>query len=276
MPSILKITQSQPATMSQMPKATTSSSMTFSQTFTLASKVRSKLTRESSSRKPSMRKLVLQANMLDNIMDYISDETSKRVTLKAARVATKAANTQVHFAEPIVQNVSSTLVTEYEVDSESDDDSDYSDEDDYYYSDDDEPDMDDELIVNLSTKQIPVLNLSVIEEEDEVEDDVIEYTPSSYNQDIVMSEETGASHDMPELCRTTTLSDDEEELADKSNYSLERVHSNLPETRSTHNILYPNKSESSNMNTTSLFTINNDNKLDHHRQNAIYSMEDMF
>lgn len=272
MPSILKITQSQPATMSQMPKATTSSSMTFSQTFTLASKVRSKLTRESSSRKPSMRKLVLQANMLDNIMDYISDETSKRVTLKAARVATKAANTQVHFAEPIVQNVSSTLVTEYEVDSESDDDSDYSDEDDYYYSDDDEPDMDDELIVNLSTKQIPVLNLSVIEEEDEVEDDVIEYTPSSYNQDIVMSEETGASHDMPELCRTTTLSDDEEELADKSNYSLERVHSNLPETRSTHNILYPNKSESSNMNTTSLFTINNDNKLDHHRQNAIYSM----
>jgi hypothetical protein len=220
-----------------------------------------------------MRKLVLQANMLDNIMDYISDETSKKVALKAARVATKAANTQVHFAEPIVQIVSSTSVTEYEVDSESDDDSDYSDEDDYYYySDDEEQDMDDELVVNLSTKQIPVLNLSVIEEEDEVEDDVIEYTPSSYNQDIVMSEETGASHDMPELCRTTTLSDDEEELADKSNYSLERVHSNLPETRSTHNILYPNKSKSSNMNTTSLFTINNDNKLDHHRQNAIYSM----
>jgi hypothetical protein len=256
-----------------------SSSMTFAQTFTLASQVRSKLTREASSPKSSLRNLVVQANMLDNIMDYISDETSRRAASKASRVATKAAATHVHFEEPKEQIVSSTSITEYEVGSDSDDDSDYdseSDEDDYYYYSDDEDDVTEELAVKSSFKQMPSLNLSLIEEEEE-EEDVIESTPRSYGQDIVMTEVADATHDMPELCRSTSLSDDDEELADKSNYTHEQVHGKLPHAKSPHNTQLQNKSTSSNKMAPSLFSINNDHRQDHHhRQNAIYSMEDMF
>lgn len=114
--------------------------MSFAETYVMASKVRSKLTRQAANPKTLLVLLVLQANMLDNLMDTIAEETKKR------------RETHVSFSVPEKRHTSvEPSVTEYEVESDSDDDLDYDSDpdvvefeselesdDDYYYSDGDE------------------------------------------------------------------------------------------------------------------------------------------
>lgn len=94
------------------------SSMSFSETYMLASRVRLKLTRSAANPKLPLRLLVLQANMLDNLMDHISSQYETR----------KSSSNKVSFAvdeAPRKRNVSvlrgrGPTVTEYEVESDSD------------------------------------------------------------------------------------------------------------------------------------------------------------
>ncbi|KAI5949282.1 hypothetical protein KGF54_005517 [Candida jiufengensis] len=118
--------------------------MSFAQTYILASKVRSKLTREASSPKSSLRNLVTQANMLDNLMDYISEETEKRNQDKhynnQKEIKFNVPSKQKKPNSTINSPLYKTSITEYEIDSdsESEDDSDFSDSEEEEEEDDDE------------------------------------------------------------------------------------------------------------------------------------------
>lgn len=228
-------------------------SMTFSESYVLASKVRSKLTREASNPKSSLRLLVLQANMLDNLMDHIAEHTARKQAEK------------VSFAlpeKPTVSRPRGPLVTEYELesdsdldyDSESDFDSDLdseddiavdSDEDDYYYLSEEE---DSEVITSSaalatvkSYKLLPVMNLHaadllVIYEEDE--------------------------NELPDLSRS--LSDDSESEDDEDVPSYALAHDNALKILSEDLLRHHGHKDVV------------DDLHRHQRHNAIYLMEDVF
>lgn len=214
--------------------------MTFAESFVLASRVRSKLTKEASNPKTSLRSLVLQANMLDNLMDHIAVESEKR------RFATK-----VSFSVPEkpMERGRGPSVTEYEVDSDSDSDfsdsedesehdfilhdSEVSDEDDYYYSSDgEEMPLSTALASVQSYKNLPVIDLS-----------------SSHHL-LVIFEEESEQMDMPELTRSTSMSDsdldEEDEMTPR--YFSNKIADDLPRGKEHH----------------------------HLRHNAIYLMEHVF
>lgn len=187
-------------------------SMTFAESYVLASKVRSKLTKEAANPKTSLRTLVLQANMLDNLMDHISVQAEKKRSAK------------VSFALPkrdAVPVSSGPLVTEYELDSDLDsdfDDSDSesdedtyaaypeSDDDDYYYSSEEEDETAE--VVQLSAalasvktyKQLPVIDLSA-------------------GHDLLVIYEEENEDELPELSRSTSDSELEDEV-DVPSYTL--------------------------------------------------------
>ncbi|EGV61185.1 hypothetical protein PSN45_001695 [Yamadazyma tenuis] len=147
-----------------------STQMSFAQTYVLASKVRGKLTKDASNPKVSLRSLVVQANMLDNLMDHIASENSKRLD-KLNRVKFELPKTQRQSDTSSPQYT--TSIKEYEVSSDSDSDvelDDYdSDSDDYYYSSEEEEEEEDErsytaVKVDLSTP----MKLGTIQEESEV------------------------------------------------------------------------------------------------------------
>lgn len=184
----------------------------YSESFVLASKVRAKLTKEAANPKSSLRSLVLQANMLDNIMDHISHEAEKR-----------KASTAVKFSLPrkpsTTVNNGGASITEYEVDSDSDDDyysdSD-SDSDSYYYSSEEEDDDEGlefviETTQSASFKQLPSINLSLTTIEEE-------------------SESSDLHDSLPELSRSTSLTDSEseDEMAECKTHLIEPLHHDKP------------------------------------------------
>lgn len=197
------------------------SSMSFAQSYVLASKVRSKLTKDASNANVPLRNLVVQANMLDNLMDHISNENNKRLEKL----------NQVKFEIPTRQSSNEythrTEVTEYEVSSDSDEDSDEyeSDSDDYYYSsEEDEEDMIEIIDAQVPVKsQEPQLKLTTIEE-------------------------------IPELTKSESEESEEDSEEEHKNLGLE----------------YYNPSD--NLINSSLFS----NKLHHHRNDAIYSINEVF
>lgn len=193
--------------------------MSFAELYVLASKVRSKLTREASNPKTSLRSLVLQANMLDNLMDHIASETEKK---KAAQASHTAPRVSFSLPEkPKMPVVAGPSVTEYEIDydSASDSDDDYEDyaistdashavyysgsdseddsEDDYYYlSDEEEEDDDYHLTPSLSYRQLPAIDLSDM----------------NLHRSLSVIEEE--NEEMPELARSSLVSDSDSEIED--------------------------------------------------------------
>lgn len=274
----------------------TMSSMTFSETYILASKVRNKLTREASNPRSSLRALVVQANMLDNLMDHIQSETEKRMRQPATSTG---AGAHVSFSEPQPHRLS-TSITEYEVDEDSDDsdDDDYDDSEivigdstdsdfdsdsdsdsDYYYSDSEDEEVDvalaqpirsiDASATNKSYKQLPYINLSltkelsIIEEEDEEEEEDHEL--------------------MPELTKSTSVSDSEEEydVSDAYQTQPEYITSSTPSKNIAMDKLFVSmrsRDEASNkLHNGSLFdNLNSNGGFGHQRHNAIYDMEHVF
>ncbi|ODV79729.1 uncharacterized protein CANTADRAFT_211635 [Suhomyces tanzawaensis NRRL Y-17324] len=246
------------------------SNMSFAQSYILASKVRTKLTKEAANPRSSLRNLVMQANMLDNIMDHISEETHKRSILKKEKEMSASAHTSVTFSVPNARREEATSVTEYEVGSDSDDDdeidyeyhesddSDFSDsdEDDYYYSSDEEDEEEDAIaqatVVRVSSfKELPSMNLSLsrIEEEDG-------------------------------LCRTLSLTDDEEEEELDSQHKRNFTHT--AHGAGAYNSLDEVVDASHKTPRTgasvpaSLFEHQPAQSHSHSRNNAIYSMEHIF
>lgn len=219
--------------------------MSFAELYVLASKVRSKLTREAFNPKTSLRLLVLQANMLDNLMDHIAVETEKKKKATAAAATSRAPRVSFSLPEkPKVAPVAGPSITEYEIDydsasdsdeddyyddfelaaagnnsnavyySGSDEDESESDSDDYYYylSDEEEEDAEEEyrLTPSLSYRQLSDLRsfemplhrtLSVIEEE--------------------------AEEDMPELARSTLVSDLDSEIEDTNTSANSNANANV-------------------------------------------------
>lgn len=199
--------------------------MSLSETYSLASRVRAKLNREAANPRASLHNLVTQANMLDNIMDHIDHETHQRVV--SAKKISEVAFDESH----------KTSVTEYEVDPDSDSDSE--DEDEYaleYESDEDDFSDEEELLIEVATvklyKQSPSLTLTSILEEEEEES-------------------------LPELCRTSLGSEDEEDLIEYNAKTVISGLQNKPDTQPK---------------VASLFHCSHE----HVRHNAIYSMESIF
>lgn len=206
-------------------------SMTFAESYVLASKVRSKLTKEAANPKSSLRSLVLQANMLDNLMDHISAQAEKK---RSSKVSFSLPEKKAASPIPVTRGAG-PMVTEYELesDSESDLDSDFddsdsesdsesdleftqfsqstltsfveSDEEDFYYSSDEEDELSE--IVQSSTalasvksyKLLPVMNLS-----------------ADHDLLVIYEEQ---EDELPELSRSTSDSESEDEV-DIPSYTL--------------------------------------------------------
>lgn len=225
------------------------SEISFAQSYILASKVKTKLSKQASDPKSSLRNLVVQANMLDNLMDYIGNETEKRCSEPSLNTKPEDALKHVSFDDQSVRpprdEATKTSVTEYEVDSDSDSDGEsdlsyeYSDSDsesdsDYYYSDSDEEEAEwnpyqEVHQENSVYKKLPYMNLSIasghfthtiIEEEEEEENEIREVEEEkeekeqNYKIDLVgktsSSYESDLFREMPELCRSSSLTDDED------------------------------------------------------------------
>lgn len=208
--------------------------MPFAQTYIFASTVRNKLTKQASNPNSSLRVLVTQANMLDNIMDHLAEETDKRVTKHmSSQVESDQKHVSFQLPERKIQQGVSTKVTEYEVGSDSDSDSDsdsYSDDDDedesdsdsdyYYYSDSEEEEEIQIPSIQIakvqSFKQLPSMDLSQYTIQEEEEDE--------YDEGV---EEDRGDEEIPELSRSTSLTDDEnsslsdEEDLNQSNYTFD-------------------------------------------------------
>lgn len=262
--------------------------LTFAQSYILASKVRNKLTREASNPKSSLHNLVVQANMLDNLMDHIAVETEKRTNAKQQEYSQKKVSFDVNntpnFKPSSPLSHGGASITEYEVDSDSDEEFDSdSDEDseteyfyedgeeeeeseeesdsDYYYSDDEDYDMSN-VKIESNYKKLPIINLSasnlsIIQEENESEEDDSNYTYQSSNVDH-----------LPELTKSISLTDSESE--------------NEEEDISTHHDITNNYHNSNHKANESLFHISHNNpiyhsnEIHHQRNGAIYSMEHVF
>lgn len=197
----------------------TTNTMSLTQTYVMASKVRVKLAKQAANPKSSLRLLVLQANMLDRLMDDIAVTSQK----KAASKVTFSVPPKKKVEEIVFERTGGPNVTEYEVDSDSDDD-----DDDYSYSssdseenlfdpelddylsdsDDDEPVVRNELL-HTKSKSLPVL------------------ADVSDGQLLIVFE---ADEDVPELTglnSTSSDSDSEDELT-MPTYALSRTTSPYP------------------------------------------------
>ncbi|KAK6464313.1 hypothetical protein DFJ63DRAFT_333885 [Scheffersomyces coipomensis] len=244
------------------------STLTFAQSYILASKVRSKLTKEAANPKSSLRNLVIQANMLDNLMDYITEETEKR---------SKTSTVKFDVSKPRTINTTtsrqaSTLVKEIELDEDDSDedvdDDDYdevssSDDDYYYYSDEEEPEEElkalaTEVVISNSSsyKQLPYINLSLsnIPEEDQEDQDY-----------------TYQSHEVPELSHSRSLSESEE--SEDSESDEEHPHF-LLEPRFNLDSKKSKQHQQQQPSQVSIFTFNHPTS--HQRTPAIYSIESVF
>lgn len=297
-----------------------STSMTFAQSYILASRVRSKLTKEASNPKSSLRVLVTQANMLDNLMDHIATETAKR-NQKLRAVSIQEDNEEAIDSDSESDSDSEdeeeeefevgqsrrvsfdlstprgrqlhTSVAEYEVESDSDseDDSDFdSDSDsDYYYSSDDEEISEgtasaqydatqalDQLRRSAGAtqsmfKELPSVNLHYLSPitEEEAEDE----SDASDDDQAVEEEEEGVNDNgVPGLCRSLSLSDDED--FESEHYKLE--HSNqYYKPRYQESIdgrLFNSNHKSDHMQHGQIPHLNHQH-VNHQRHNAIMSME---
>ncbi|CAH2355739.1 hypothetical protein CLIB1423_32S00958 [[Candida] railenensis] len=297
-----------------------SASMTFAQSYILASRVRSKLTKEASNPKSSLRVLVTQANMLDNLMDHIATETAKR-NQKLRAVSMQEDNEEAIDSDSDTESDSEdeeeeeefevgqsrrvsfdlstsrgrqlhTSVAEYEVESDSDsEDSDFdSDSDsDYYYSSDDEEISEgtdsaqygaaealDQLRRSAGAtqsmfKELPSVNLhylSPIREEEEAEDE----SDVSDDQTADDDEEEVNDNGVPGLCRSLSLSDDED--FESEHYKLEHS-SQYYKPRYQESIdgrLFKSNYKSDHMQHGQIPHLNHQH-VNHQRHNAIMSME---
>lgn len=210
-----------------------STSMTFAQSYLLASKVRSKLTKEASSPKSSLRVLVTQANMLDNIMDHIAAESAKRKQIHNVILEDtdeEEVDEVEGFSQPSLsrrvsfdlsssrESPSSTSVSEFEIEVESDSDSEFdsqSDSDsDYYYSSEEE---DDEYTAQHNAQE------SLNEIQRSASQSIFSDLPTAslqYNHinshlevELDESEDSEADDDhseIPELSHSLSLTDDED------------------------------------------------------------------
>jgi hypothetical protein len=278
-------------------------SLSFSQTYILASKVRSKLTKQANDPKVRLSNLVVQANMLDNLMDSISSFAEER---NKATQSSGESHVTFNVSTPHSSLRTVTSVSEYEVDLDSDDedsddeyyvdeddeddDIDYEesyvtttgvsissshtlqvvdrsveddDSDDYYYSsEDEEPSSLHQLSEILSSVTQSSMDLSTIEEAYESEES--DESRSDYDsraQDIL---------EMPELCSSKSLSD--EEIDDNDTVSVKNYICTSNDG---------SKSCPPSMFKTQTFPpVNSPNTVpkshSHSRSNALYSMEQLF
>lgn len=179
--------------------------MSFAESYVLASKVRSKLTREASNPKASLRSLVLQANMLDNLMDHISIETEKRKS-KSSHSGVSKVSFAIPDKSPSMPVVPS--VAEYEIDSDSDSDDD---EIAVLSSSETDSDSDDEFYISSDDEDSPFTfpnEFTPRETEEEEEEDLS--TPLVRKSNLMSSAlsiipEEG--DDLPELTKSTSLSE---------------------------------------------------------------------
>lgn len=257
--------------------------LSFAQSYILASKVRNKLTREAANPKSSLHNLVVQANMLDNLMDHISVETEKRTNAKQQEYNQKKVSFDLNNVKPSspLSHTGGASITEYEVDSDSDEEfdsdsdsdseaeyfyedgeeeSDEESDSDYYYSDDEDYDMSD---VNIESKykKLPVINLSssnlsIIQEENESEDEGPNYTYHSSNVDH-----------LPELTKSISLTDSESDNDEEQDISS---HNDIPDYHHVHKAIDSSFYISHNS------PIDNANEIHHQRNGAIYSMDHVF
>ncbi|CAN3373059.1 hypothetical protein DIURU_005317 [Diutina rugosa] len=170
-------------------------SMSFAQTYILASKVRSKLTHDAGASNVSLRRLVVQANMLDTLMDSIAEQQSAK-----------------HHA-PVIEPVAEdrTEVTTYEVESDDDDD----DDDIYYDSSEYDSESDDDWDDSCAPSELASLAKSVFD----------------YQYPVVVDHEIDVNDDdaddeLPALEQCHSSSDSEDELAEVVAPSPVMLHDN--------------------------------------------------
>lgn len=240
--------------------------MSFAESYVLASKVRSKLTKEAANPKTSLRSLVLQANMLDNLMDHIAEQTEKK---KASSAKVSFALPQKSTPQPIsVSRGRGPSVTEYEV--ESDSDSDYDSDSDFEYDSDD---MENFQLGTVSDSEDDYYYSSEEEEDAEVvQSSVALASVKSYKQlpvidlsnghDLLVILEEDHEEELPELSRSPSSSESEDDEVDVPNYKL------------------TNEVNAYKITSEQLFKSHGPREVGdahrHHRHNAIYLMEHVF
>lgn len=259
------------------------SSMSLAQTYILASKVRSKLMKEAAQPNSRLRVLVGQANMLDNLMDYIDTESSRRNTEKEdlKRRDELSIENRVKFSVPDApshRRNEQTSIVEYEIDSDSESDEDFSESDGESESDlDSESDLSTDSDIEevdlgvenglariQSFRSLPYFDVTltsveeVSDESDELSEDSDEYT-------------YGHEHELPELTKSASLTDDEDfEPSTPIDYSnaahafyLHKKHEN-----SAHDLV----GRQGNLNFLAL-SCTHDFQHHHQRHDAVYSLE---
>lgn len=279
-------------------------SLSFSQTYILASKVRSKLTKQANDPKVRLANLVVQANMLDNLMDSISSFAEER---NKATATSGDSHVTFNVSKPHSSLRTVTSISEYEVDLDSDDE----DSDDEYYDDDDDDDDDDDedykSYVTTTGEGYPSsYTLQVVDRsvEDDDSDDYYysseDEEPNSLSQlSEILSSVNGSSLDlstieeayeseesdesgsdsnsrtqdileMPELCSSNSPSD--EEIDDHDTVAVKNYIciSNDGSKSSPPSMLKTHTAPPLNIPNTILKTQS------HHRSNALYSMEQLF
>lgn len=190
--------------------------MSLAKTYVIASKVRVKLAKQASDPKSSLRLLVLQANMLDRLIDDVTVSGQKLAAKSQSKVLFGIPHQKRE--EPVFDRSCGPSITEYEVDSDSDDysfSSSDSEENAFGQEDDEEfSDIEDEVIKGNRLKCTSPRGFPTLHHSDKGDSQLL----------IVFEENEEEIPELHILNSTSSDSDSEEELS-MSNYVLWRTSS---------------------------------------------------